>query len=176
MTQWRLCDSGVARAGGRAGRPAPPPATALAPALALALALSLALALAPGCTTLRTLPRDELASGLELDKSRVHVRGGAAYDFIRVSLPADTLLGEYEVTVEREGRDGLSTFVEERRYFRVPLSQVDSVRVYRRDLGKTLLYAGAAAAGAYVVYELLDADDLGQSSRQPPKEDPPSLR
>ena len=78
--------------------------------------------------------------------------------------------------MEREGEGGSVTFVEDRRFFRAPLSQVDSVRVARRDLGKTLLYAGAAGAAGYLVYELLDADDLGKSRRESPKEDPPSLR
>lgn len=129
-----------------------------------------------GCTTLQTVPREAMIPGHELGRSRVYLRGGMEYDFRRVTFPADTLVGEYEVTVEREGKGGSVTFVDDRRYFRAPLSQVDSVRVARRDLGKTLLYAGAAGAAGYLVYELLDADDLGKSRRGTPKEDPPSLR
>jgi hypothetical protein len=103
-----------------------------------------------------------MTPGTILDRSLVHVEGGERYEFERVSFRADTLLGEYDVSVERREEGGGIKVVREGRVFPIPLARVDSVEVVRRDLSKGLLYgAGAAVLVAFLV-QVLDPDLPGE--------------
>jgi len=127
------------------------------------LPLFAAMLFGAGCSSLDGVPRAEMQPGKLYGRSMVFLEDGSRYEFQRVSFAADSLVGEYKVTVEREGAQaGAVSYEDELRAFRVPLARVDSVAVFRRDPMKTVFYGLGLAAAGYVVYELLDADALNE--------------
>lgn len=118
-----------------------------------------------GCTTMHSVPREEMVEGKSYARSLVYLDDGARYEFQRVSFLPDTLVGEYTVTVEHEGEQpGIVTYEDEERVFRLPLTRVDSVTVVRRDPVKSAFYGAGIAAVGYMIYELIDSDNLNESS------------
>ena len=67
-------------------------------------------------------------------------------------------------------RPGVVLYEDEVRALKLPLARVDSVGVIRRDTVKTLFYGAGAAAAGYLVYELLDSDNLNEHLQQGSRE------
>ncbi len=117
-----------------------------------------------GCSSRALVARSRMVPGTVLGKTQVFVSGGQTYEFRRVSFAADSLVGESEVSVEKESeRDGIY-YVNETHRYPIALATVDSMRVFRRDPGKTVLFgAGIAAAVAFVI-QVTDTGGLGKRS------------
>jgi hypothetical protein len=143
----------------------------------LGLGLSIGLLLV-GCTRLDLVPRAEMQPGRLYNRSLVYLEGGTRYELRRVSFRPDTLVGEYRVTVERESDRPGTAYEEETRTIAFPLELVDSVAVIRRDPMKTVFYGAGLAAAGYIIFELIDSDQLGRSSRDDgkPGNDGPGAR
>lgn len=131
----------------------------------VAALLALAAGGLAGCTSLETTPGANLSPGRIYSRCLVYLDDGARYDFRRVAVRADSVIGEYRVTVEHPADESGAIFEDETRVFPIPLSRVDSLAVYRRDLMKTFFYGAGLAAVGYAVYEMIDSDDLGRRSR-----------
>lgn len=116
------------------------------------------LALLLGCTTQQVVPREEFLPGRTLDKTRVYLHDDGEYEFQRAFFRPDTLVGEYEIEVERSTPDGLTYYEKEARVFPIPFSRIDSVATLKRDVNKTLLYTGGIVVLGIVVIGVLDSD------------------
>jgi hypothetical protein len=117
----------------------------------LGTAAAIAILSAAGCTTAFKVPREKWVPGTVYKKSVVFHSGGTRYEFSRVSFRPDTLVGEYKVTVERRSAGEDVYYEDMDRRYAIPLTQVDSMAVMRRDPGKTFLYgAGFAALGMLI--------------------------
>jgi hypothetical protein len=115
-----------------------------------------------GCTRLEIVPRAQMDPGRIYPRSLVFLDDGTRYDFRRVSVRADSLVGEYRVTVERESSEAGVVYADEVRAFPIPLARVDSLGVVRRDPVKTFFYGAGLAAVGYAVFEMIDSDQLGR--------------
>lgn len=116
-----------------------------------------------GCTSSRVIHRDDLRSGDLFARSVVYLQGGAQYEFVRVAVYPDTVVGEYEMMVERSipkgdpaGQAGVY-YEDETHAHRMALAGIDSVAVLRRDPAKTLLYATGALGVGALMFRALDS-------------------
>jgi hypothetical protein len=125
---------------------------------------------ASGCVSSRVIRHDDLHPGDCFAKSVVFLQGGAQYEFLRVAVYPDTVVGEYTITVERspaEGGPGRAAglyYEDETHAHRMALAAVDSVAVLRRNTAKTLVYATGAAGIGYLMFRALDSRSSGQST------------
>jgi hypothetical protein len=128
-----------------------------------------------GCTSSRVIRHDDLRSGDVFARSVVFLQGGARYEFLRVAVYPDTVVGEYKMTVERSSPEGGTAnqvavyYEDEIHAHRMALVAVDSVAVLRRDPAKTLLYATGAAAAGLLVVKAIDSGSLGRDGGSNPK-------
>lgn len=115
-----------------------------------------------GCVSSRVIRRDDLRSGDTFARSVVFVQDGSRYEFVRLAVYPDTVVGEYKVTLERESeKDGLY-YEDETHAHHMALATVDSVAVLHRDPVKTLLYTAGAAGVGVLVYEAINTSDSGK--------------
>ena len=140
------------------------------PALRVLLLLSAVLAIAvagSGCTSSRVIRRADLRPGDIFARSVIFLDGGAQYEFVRVAVYPDTVVGEYNVNVERSSSEGgaaghAATYYEDETHaHRMPLAAVDSVAVLRRDPVKTLLYTTGAAGVGLLIFRAIDSGSSG---------------
>ena len=128
-----------------------------------------------GCTSSRVIRHDDLRSGDIFARSVVFLEGGARYEFLRVAVYPDTVVGEYKITVERSSPEGGTAsqaavyYEDEIHAHRMALAAVDSVAVLRRDPVKTLLYATGAAGVGLLVVKAIDSGSLGKDGGSNPK-------
>lgn len=123
-------------------------------------------ALTLSCTSSYKVPREELIEGAELRKAVVFRSDGTAYRFDRVALRGDSLVGLYPVSVEKRSEGGVSVETVMRSY-PIAMTQIDSVAVIRRDMGKTALVgAGVVALGAL----LRELGDTSLPTRRGPRD------
>jgi hypothetical protein len=117
-----------------------------------------------GCVSSRVLHHDDLRPGDTFTHSVVFLQGGGRYEFRRVAVFPDTVVGEYQITVERSAVPTGVYWEEETHAHRMALAMVDSVAVLRRDPVKTLIYTAGAAGIGYLMYEALDSSNSGKGS------------
>ena len=102
--------------------------------------------LTSGCTVSKTIPREGQKPGQVYERALVYVKGGTAYHFDRVEFFPDSLTGETRVEVAHGSDPNRTYYQNELRSYHLPLNNVDSVVVVRRDMAKTALCAGGAVA------------------------------
>jgi hypothetical protein len=128
-----------------------------------------------GCTSSRVVRCDDLRAGDVFARSVVFLQGGARYEFLRVAVYPDTVVGEYRITVERSSRAGGTAdqaavyYEDEIHAHRMALARVDSVAVLRRDPVKTLLYATGAAGVGFLMVRAIDSGSFGKDGTSNPK-------
>jgi hypothetical protein len=110
-----------------------------------------------GCVSSRVVHRDQLRPGDAFARSVVFLQGGAKYEFLRLGVFPDTVVGEYAITVERGSKKEGVYYEDEIHAHRMALAAVDSVAVLRRDSVKTLLYAAGAVGGGLLIYEAIES-------------------
>ena len=99
-----------------------------------------------GCTSLKTIPRGEQTPGRAYPRSLVYLKGGERYQFDRIQFFPDSVAGEVKVQVERHSAQAGVYYEDEARTVHLPRSNIDSVAVLQRDMGKTVLYGAGIAA------------------------------
>lgn len=123
------------------------------------------LLLAVGCSATHRIPIEALPGG-GTGKARVLTRDGYSYDFERVVVRGDSLIGTYVVVEERiYGRDEIA-FVDVERHTVLPLGEVDYIETRHVDIGNSLLL-GAGATLFVIWVQSMSAQeetDLGGSS------------
>jgi hypothetical protein len=126
------------------------------------LVLVLAGLAAAGCVSSRVVRRSDLRPGDTFARTMVYLQGGGQYEFLRVAIFPDTLVGEYTLNVERESdKDGVY-YEDEIRAHRVALAVVDSVAELRRDPRKTFLYSAGAVGVGVLLYKAIDTSNSGK--------------
>ena len=135
--------------------------------------LTAALFLAAGCSSYRTVPRDELRADPELKDVRVATIDGFEYRFSRATVSADTLEGFYPVTVERSNAKNEVWYEDVLRRHPIPLDRVLRVDLVRRDPVKTAFYGATVAAAGFFLVTLVDEPDNSSGSKGPIIKDPP---
>jgi hypothetical protein len=121
-----------------------------------------------GCTSSRVIRRVDLRSGDIFARSVIFLQGGAQYEFLRVAVYPDTVVGEYNITMERSSPEGGTAdqaavyYEDETHAHRMALAAVDSVAVLRRDPVKTLLYATGAAGIGLLMVKAIDSGSSGK--------------
>ena len=124
--------------------------------------LTAALFLAAGCSSYRTVPRDELRADPELKDVRVATIDGFEYRFSRATVSADTLEGFYPVTVERSNAKNEVWYEDVMRRHPIPLDRVQRVDLVRKDPVKTAFYGTTVAAAGFFLVTMVD--DANSSS------------
>jgi hypothetical protein len=120
-----------------------------------------------GCTSSRMIRHADLHPGDIFARSVVFLQGGARYEFVRVAVYPDTVVGEYNVNVERSSPEGGtagqagSYYEDETHAHRMTLAAVDSVAVLRRDPVRTVLYATGAAGVGFLMFKAIDSGSSG---------------
>jgi hypothetical protein len=120
-----------------------------------------------GCTSSRVIRHDSLHPGDVFARSVVFLQGGAKYEFLRVAVYPDTVVGEYKITVERSSSKGGTAdhagvyYEDEIHAHHMALAAVDSVAIVRRDPAKTLLYATGAAGVGFLMVRAIDSGSSG---------------
>jgi hypothetical protein len=117
-----------------------------------------------GCTSQYALRGDDMTPGRIHGRSLVFMKAGQQYEFRRISFVPDSLVGEIRVETEKRAEDGTAQYVEEEQAFRIPMANVDSVAVIKRDPGKTLLFGAGIAAGVALISNLVDTSLPKKSS------------
>jgi hypothetical protein len=136
--------------------------------------LVMALLVAAGaCTSSKLVKQDRLVPGSVFTRAAVYLSDGSVYQFPRVSIRPDTLVGEYPVAEERRTEREISIETEYRGY-PFALARVDSVTLARWDVGKSLLAGAGLAAAGFVVREIVDGSlpggkDSPDHTKPPPK-------
>jgi len=105
-----------------------------------------------GCSSLVQVPRSEFAAVPERKNVRVRTQPGEEYAFDRISVSADSLsgVGYQQRLVTRA--DGESEIDEMATHVSVPLADVVSMEVRKRNWKSATRWGiGVAAAGAFVV-------------------------
>jgi hypothetical protein len=110
-----------------------------------------------GCVTSRIVHGDDLHPGDSFSRSVVFLKAGAQYEFVRLAVFPDTLVGEYEINMAREEANHNVYYEDVTHALHMDLATVDSVAVLRRDSRKTFLYGVGLAGGAVLIYELINA-------------------
>jgi hypothetical protein len=128
---------------------------------------------AAGCTSRVLLPREQWVPGTSVDRGLVFHSGGSLYEFSHVSFQGDSLVGEYKMTVERRSAEEGVYYEDVNRSYAMPLSQVDSVAVIKRDPGKTLLYGAGFAACVALIANMADRKLPGRTGPQDQSKPPP---
>ncbi|MFN8549098.1 MAG: hypothetical protein U0527_14300 [Candidatus Eisenbacteria bacterium] len=128
--------------------------------------------LAIGCSTRTTLHPNSFQDGLTLGKAKVETLDNLEYRFSRVTIGADSLVGEYQVEVERQSRDTEIYYDRVTRKVRLPLSNVLRITQSKRDPSKTLLAGAGLFAFGFFVHDLSSDDGVmrtgGGGSRTKP--------
>jgi hypothetical protein len=120
-----------------------------------------------GCTSSRMIRHDDLHSGDIFARTVVFLQGGARYEFLRVAVYPDTVVGEYKINVERSSPEGGTAdhagvyYEDEIHAHRMALAAVDSLAVLRRDPAKTLLYVTGAAGVGFLMVRAIDSGSSG---------------
>ena len=118
-----------------------------------------------GCTTLREIPREEVAARPEKLTVRVTTTDGLVYELESARIEADTLVGYHRVDVEGP--------VEEFTTLKLPLDQVRTIGARRIDWYRTGLVGGLSLAA--VVAAGLSAKNKNKGGGGVPCEREPGL-
>lgn len=121
------------------------------------------LLLLAGCSTIRDVPREALVPEASFAKTRVATIDGFEYRFARTEIVPDTLIGYYEVTVERSNEKGEYWYEDVLRMHRIPLVRVARVETVEKDPLKTAFYGAGMAAAGFVLVTLVE-ENRGDSS------------
>jgi len=122
--------------------------------------LATLLALAAGCSSVRTIPIEDV-SREGRGGTRVVMRDGYVYRFDRVAVRGDSLYGSYRVTEERQGRDGAIIFEDVMRQTIVPVAGVARLEAKHWDLSKSLLLGAGG-----VLFTIYLTDVLGEDEKE----------
>jgi hypothetical protein len=140
--------------------------------LVLATVLAIAVLAVSGCTSSRMVHRADLDPGVSFARSLVYLHDGTRYEFERVAVFPDTVVGEYKVNVEREAPDGGLYYRDEVHAHHMALATVDSLAILRRDSMKTVLYGAGAVGVGYLVYRALNTSDGNNGGHGKPADFP----
>lgn len=122
------------------------------------------------CSTQYTVLEGDLEPGQQFGTARIDTNSGA-YQFDRVLVTADSLVGEYEVEVQRRSSTDGVYYEDVTRARAVPRNDVVSVTSAKRDGERTLFFGvGTVAVGLLLrdVFETqLDVGGGGSSKSKP---------
>ncbi|MBD3235634.1 MAG: hypothetical protein GF330_02895 [Candidatus Eisenbacteria bacterium] len=111
-----------------------------------------------GCSATHRISLDTLSSD-GVGQARVITRDGYSYDFERVAVRGDSLIGTYVVVEERiYGRDEIA-YVDVERQTVLPLSVVEQVETRRIDIGNTLMLGAGATLFAIWAHSVVEPDE-----------------
>jgi len=119
--------------------------------------------LAAGCATRTTIHPNAFQDGMKIEKAKVETLDNLEYRFARVTIGADSLVGEYQVEVERQSRDTEIYYDQVTRKVRLPLSNVLRITQSKRDPSKTLLAGAGLFAFGFFVHDLSSDDGVTRS-------------
>ncbi|MBK8230525.1 MAG: hypothetical protein IPK72_08070 [Candidatus Eisenbacteria bacterium] len=116
-----------------------------------------------GCATKTIIHPQQLEAGRTLANAKVETLDNLEYRFERVTVGADSLVGEYRVQVERQSRDEEIYYDEVTRTYTLPLDSVLRITQSKRDPSKTLMAGAGLFAVGFVIHDLSGDDGVARS-------------